>query len=57
MDSALKANLASFTGVVTPVVQHTVELGIALLLGGNVDVQAKMLNYLKEKKDVGFFTR
>ena len=46
-----------FTGVVTPVVQHTVELGIALLLGGNVDVQAKMLNYLKEKKDVGFFTR
>lgn len=34
----------------------TLELGIAILRGGNIDIQMTMLNHLKEKKDVGFFT-
>ena len=34
----------------------TIDLGISVLLGGNVDVQARMLNHLREKKEVGFFT-
>ncbi len=34
----------------------TIELGISILRGGNVDVQRRMLAHLKEKKDVGFFT-
>ncbi|CAG7835911.1 unnamed protein product [Allacma fusca] len=37
-------------------VMKTLELGISTLRGGNVDVQMGMLNHLKEKKDVGFFT-
>jgi len=36
-------------------VSHTIDCGIALLLGGNADVQQKMLEHLQEKKDVGFF--
>lgn len=36
-------------------VSHTIDCGIALLLGGNIDVQRKMLEHLQEKKDVGFF--
>ncbi|VDQ13243.1 unnamed protein product [Trichobilharzia regenti] len=31
-------------------------MGIALLLGGNVDVQGRMLDYLMRKKLSGFFT-
>jgi len=34
----------------------TLDLGISILRGGNTDVQSKMLQHLKEKKDVGFFT-
>ena len=34
----------------------TIDLGISVLLGGNVDVQKRMLNHLREKKEVGFFT-
>lgn len=34
----------------------TLNLGIAILRGGNIDIQMGMLNHLKEKKDVGFFT-
>ena len=34
----------------------TFDLGISILRGGNTDVQSKMLQHLKEKKDVGFFT-
>lgn len=37
-------------------VRRTIECGIALLLGGNTDIQKKMLAYLQEKKLVGFFT-
>ncbi|XP_066971318.1 ryanodine receptor isoform X20 [Macrobrachium rosenbergii] len=36
-------------------VMRTLELGISILRGGNVDIQATMLNYLKEKKDASFF--
>jgi ryanodine receptor 2 len=34
----------------------TIDLGISILMGGNTDVQKRMLQHLKEKKDVGFFT-
>ncbi|XP_076875611.1 ryanodine receptor 1 isoform X2 [Brachyhypopomus gauderio] len=33
----------------------TLKLGISILNGGNSEVQRKMLEYLKDKKDVGFF--
>ncbi|XP_063059704.1 ryanodine receptor 1-like [Engraulis encrasicolus] len=36
-------------------VSTTLKLGISILNGGNCEVQQKMLEYLKEKKDVGFF--
>uniref|UniRef100_A0A8C3ARP2 Ryanodine receptor 2 n=1 Tax=Cyclopterus lumpus TaxID=8103 RepID=A0A8C3ARP2_CYCLU len=38
-----------------PMVASTLKLGIAVLNGGNSTVQQKMLDYLKDKKDVGFF--
>jgi len=34
----------------------TIDLGISILMGGNTDAQKRMLQHLKEKKDVGFFT-
>ncbi|XP_062407677.1 ryanodine receptor 1b isoform X3 [Sardina pilchardus] len=40
------------TGVM---VSSTLKLGISILNGGNSDVQTRMLDYLKDKKDVGFF--
>ncbi|XP_048259812.1 ryanodine receptor-like isoform X9 [Haliotis rufescens] len=43
-------------GELGPMVTNTIELGISLLRGGNVDVQKKMLQHLKDKKDVSFFT-
>ncbi|XP_053908876.1 ryanodine receptor 1 isoform X1 [Cuculus canorus] len=36
-------------------VSSTLKLGISILNGGNADVQQKMLDYLKEKREVGFF--
>ncbi|XP_043918075.1 LOW QUALITY PROTEIN: ryanodine receptor 1-like [Protopterus annectens] len=36
-------------------VYSTLKLGISILNGGNTEVQQKMLDYLKEKKEVGFF--
>uniref|UniRef100_A0AA85JZA6 Ryanodine receptor n=1 Tax=Trichobilharzia regenti TaxID=157069 RepID=A0AA85JZA6_TRIRE len=48
--------LAASKGESTPVAQASIELGIALLLGGNVDVQGRMLDYLMRKKLSGFFT-
>uniref|UniRef100_A0A8C7LAT0 Ryanodine receptor 1 n=1 Tax=Oncorhynchus kisutch TaxID=8019 RepID=A0A8C7LAT0_ONCKI len=36
-------------------VSSTLKLGISILNGGNAEVQQKMLEYLKDKKDVGFF--
>ncbi|CAN7995814.1 unnamed protein product [Ixodes hexagonus] len=39
-----------------PMVMETLKLGISLLKGGNQEVQVRMLQHLKEKRDVGFFT-
>ncbi|TRY92941.1 hypothetical protein DNTS_029863, partial [Danionella cerebrum] len=38
-----------------PMVTGTLKLGISILNGGNVLVQQKMLDYLKDKRDAGFF--
>uniref|UniRef100_A0A7N8XJ13 Ryanodine receptor 3 n=1 Tax=Mastacembelus armatus TaxID=205130 RepID=A0A7N8XJ13_9TELE len=38
-----------------PMVTCTLKLGISILNGGNVQVQQKMLDYLKEKRDASFF--
>nr|XP_046269039.1 ryanodine receptor 3-like [Scatophagus argus] len=42
-------------GRLGPMVTFTLKLGISILNGGNILVQQKMLDYLKEKRDVGFF--
>uniref|UniRef100_A0A3Q1FT48 Ryanodine receptor 3-like n=1 Tax=Acanthochromis polyacanthus TaxID=80966 RepID=A0A3Q1FT48_9TELE len=42
-------------GHLGPMVTCTLKLGISILNGGNVQVQQKMLDYLKEKRDAGFF--
>ncbi|XP_064490365.1 ryanodine receptor-like isoform X2 [Ornithodoros turicata] len=39
-----------------PMVMDTLLLGISLMKGGNQEVQMRMYQHLKEKKDVGFFT-
>uniref|UniRef100_A0A803U0V5 Ryanodine receptor 2 n=1 Tax=Anolis carolinensis TaxID=28377 RepID=A0A803U0V5_ANOCA len=44
-----------FSRTMGPMVAATLKLGIAILNGGNSTVQQKMLDYLKDKKDVGFF--
>ncbi|KAM5146539.1 LOW QUALITY PROTEIN: ryanodine receptor 1 [Mantella aurantiaca] len=36
-------------------VSSTLKLGISILNGGNAAVQQKMLDYLKDKREVGFF--
>uniref|UniRef100_A0A0R3WJP3 B30.2/SPRY domain-containing protein n=1 Tax=Hydatigena taeniaeformis TaxID=6205 RepID=A0A0R3WJP3_HYDTA len=48
--------LAASKGEATPVATASVELGIAILLEGNVSVQNRMLAYLAEKRLTGFFT-
>lgn len=45
-----------FTGENNEMLRRTLELGISLLHGGNRAVQKRMLDYLKETKDVGCFT-
>ncbi|XP_076833707.1 ryanodine receptor 2 isoform X2 [Brachyhypopomus gauderio] len=47
--------LSASRGAVGPMVASTLKLGIALLQGGNMCVQQKMLDCLREKRDVGFF--
>ncbi|KAM9788020.1 ryanodine receptor 3-like isoform 7-T7 [Syngnathus typhle] len=42
-------------GRLDAMVTFTLKLGISILNGGNILVQQKMLDYLKEKRDVGFF--
>ena len=37
-------------------IESTLNLGIAILRGGNIDAQTSMLNSLKDRRDVGFFT-
>uniref|UniRef100_A0A5F8H1B7 Ryanodine receptor 3 n=1 Tax=Monodelphis domestica TaxID=13616 RepID=A0A5F8H1B7_MONDO len=47
--------ISASKGEMGPMVVETLKLGIAILNGGNPGVQQKMLDYLKEKKDAGFF--
>lgn len=49
-------HISASKGIPSEMVMTTLELGIAILRGGNIDIQMGMLNHLKEKKDVGFFT-
>uniref|UniRef100_X1Z8I7 Ryanodine receptor n=1 Tax=Capitella teleta TaxID=283909 RepID=X1Z8I7_CAPTE len=48
--------ISASKGQWSDMVNATIDLGISILRGGNVDVQKVMLEHLKEKKDVGFFT-
>ncbi|KAK3867881.1 hypothetical protein Pcinc_026695, partial [Petrolisthes cinctipes] len=48
-------HVSAARGQPSEMVMKTLKLGIAILRGGNVDCQAAMLNYLKEKKDASFF--
>ncbi|KAM9726666.1 ryanodine receptor 2-like [Menidia menidia] len=47
--------ISASKGVMCSSIAPTLKLGIAILNGGNTTVQQKMLNYLKEKRDVDFF--
>jgi ryanodine receptor 2 len=49
-------HISACKGVQSDMVMGTLELGISILRGGNIDVQMQMLNHLKDKKEVGFFT-
>ncbi|KAI5742923.1 hypothetical protein M8J77_012710 [Diaphorina citri] len=49
-------HISACKGVPSEMVMKTLQLGIAVLRGGNLDIQMGMLNHLKDKKDVGFFT-
>ena len=49
------SQITSCNGIAGDMMEKTLTLGIALLRGGNIDVQTAMLDILKEKKDVGFF--
>lgn len=49
-------HISACKGVPSDMVMKTLELGISILRGGNFDIQMGMLNHLKDKKDVGFFT-
>ncbi|KAK6307192.1 hypothetical protein J4Q44_G00223400 [Coregonus suidteri] len=47
--------ISASKGSLGPMVTFTLKLGISILNGGNILVQQKMLDYLKEKRDAGFF--
>uniref|UniRef100_A0A671X6B8 Ryanodine receptor 3 n=1 Tax=Sparus aurata TaxID=8175 RepID=A0A671X6B8_SPAAU len=47
--------ISASKGRLGAIVTFTLKLGISILNGGNILVQQKMLDYLKEKRDVGFF--
>ncbi|XP_061561261.1 ryanodine receptor 2 isoform X2 [Phycodurus eques] len=47
--------ISASKGEMGSMVASTLKLGIAILNGGNSTVQLKMLDYLKNRKDVGFF--
>ncbi|XP_023248075.1 ryanodine receptor [Copidosoma floridanum] len=49
-------HISACKGIPSEMVMKTLQLGISILRGGNIDIQKGMLNHLKEKKDVGFFT-
>ncbi|XP_067466542.1 ryanodine receptor 2 isoform X2 [Thunnus thynnus] len=47
--------ISASKGAMGSMIAPTLKLGIAVLNGGNATVQQKMLIYLREKRDVGFF--
>ncbi|KAM3863107.1 ryanodine receptor 2-like [Diretmus argenteus] len=47
--------ISASKGDMGSMVASTLKLGISILNGGNATVQQKMLAYLREKQDVGFF--
>ncbi|KAJ7989095.1 hypothetical protein DPEC_G00315980 [Dallia pectoralis] len=47
--------ISASKGSLGPMVTYSLKLGISILNGGNIVVQQKMLEYLKEKRDAGFF--
>ncbi|CAB1444212.1 unnamed protein product, partial [Pleuronectes platessa] len=47
--------ISASKGAMGSTIAPTLKLGIAVLNGGNATVQQKMLDYLREKRDVGFF--
>ncbi|GBP39010.1 Ryanodine receptor [Eumeta japonica] len=49
-------HISASKGVPSEMVMKTLQLGISVLRGGNIEIQMGMLNHLKDKKDVGFFT-
>ncbi|KAK6632420.1 hypothetical protein RUM44_007462 [Polyplax serrata] len=49
-------HISACKGIPSEMVMKTLQLGISILRGGNIEIQMGMLNHLKEKKDVGFFT-
>ena len=49
-------NITACKGVAGDMVEKTLNLGIAILEGGNLDIQTQMLDILKDKKESGFFT-
>lgn len=49
-------NITAGKGVASDMIDKTLCLGIAILEGGNLDIQTGMLDILKDKKESGFFT-
>ncbi|XP_062422699.1 ryanodine receptor 2 [Pungitius pungitius] len=47
--------ISASKGDIDSMIAPTLKLGIAVLNGGNAAVQQRMLDYLREKQDVGFF--
>nr|XP_040034926.1 ryanodine receptor 2 [Gasterosteus aculeatus aculeatus] len=47
--------ISASKGAIDSMIAPTLKLGIAVLNGGNAAVQQRMLDYLREKQDVGFF--
>ncbi|XP_068106648.1 ryanodine receptor 1 isoform X3 [Hyperolius riggenbachi] len=47
--------ISACKGETGAMVSSTLKLGISILNGGNAEVQQKMLDYLKDKREVGFF--
>uniref|UniRef100_A0AAQ5XBZ1 Ryanodine receptor 2b (cardiac) n=1 Tax=Amphiprion ocellaris TaxID=80972 RepID=A0AAQ5XBZ1_AMPOC len=47
--------ISASRGIMGSMIAPTMKLGIAILNGGNATVQQKMLDYLRAKRDVGFF--
>ncbi len=48
--------ISASKGEKTEMLDKTLQLGISLLHGGNIQVQQRMLKHLKDKKDADFFT-